>query len=101
MDLHQWRSTGSKKVEKEKTKGSIKERTKEENGLQHGDIYVAKVVDVDSKEKERTKEKEKESPKESPRALTKARTRAKENLGKINAVNACSMDIGPETVPIE
>ena len=56
---------------------------------------------MDSKEKEKTKVKEKENINESPRVRTKERTKVKESLDRINAVNACSMDIGPETVPIE
>ena len=69
MDLHLWRWTELRRVAKEKTKDITKEKAKEENGLQPEDIYVEKVVDVDSKEMV----KEKESRKKSPRARTKQR----------------------------
>lgn len=62
MDLHPWKLTGSTWTkEKVKTKESTKEeKAKEENGLQPGAIYVAKVGDVASKAREKTKESRRE-----------------------------------------
>jgi len=62
-----------------------------------GAIYVAKVVDMASKAKEKTKESRKER-KANQKERTKVRTKEKESLGRISAVSVCSLAIGQEIV---
>ena len=78
-------------LRKDKEKGKYKGKGKEENGLQPGAIYVAKVVGVAWKAKEKTEENRKERG-----VNQKERTKVKESLDRISAVTICNLVMGQE-----